>query len=392
MRTVIIGGFVDYQIQLSKALNKSGESLVVIYSMSRRLPEENLQIGKGSVRLWLLAREGPIYSPLVLFRFLRDSARTLREIRKFRPDVVHFQIGSSMLGFLMPFLRKYPLVTTFHDVAPHAGEEKAWERFIHEYIRKHSRQLLVHGEKLKQLLVREYGVPGEKANSIPIGPHNVDAFLMHRRQDVKEEGPVVLFFGRILEYKGLDYLIKAEPLISAAVPDVKIVIAGAGDAMDRYEAMMVNRERFVLYHHHIPYDEGAVLFQRASVVALPYTEASQSGVVSTAYGFKKPVVVTNVGSIPEIVDDGVTGLIVPPRDHVALAEAIVRLLEDPELAQRMGENGNRKLYSDMSWDNVVRQTMVVYDRAVAMSGGRKPAVDSPVAGARQEVPAPHADR
>ncbi len=64
------------------------------------------------------------------------------------------------------------------------------------------------------------------------------------------------------------------------------------------------------------------------MVALPYTEASQSGVVSTAYGFGKPVVVTDVGSIPEIVDDGVTGLIVPPRDPAALAEAIIRLLKD----------------------------------------------------------------
>jgi glycosyltransferase involved in cell wall biosynthesis len=386
MRTVIIGGFVDYQIQLSKALNKEGDSLVVIYSMSRRLPEENLRIAGDSVKLRLLAREGPIYNPVVLFRFLRDCGRTLREIRRFRPDVVHFQIGSSMLAFLMPFLRAYPIVTTFHDPAPHSGEEKVWERFIHEYIRKRSCQLLVHGEKLKQLLIREYRVPADKANTIPIGPHNVDAFLMHRHKDLKQEGAVVMFFGRILDYKGLGYLIKAEPLISAAVPDAKIVIAGTGDDMGRYEAMMVNRDRFRLYKHHIPYDEGALLFQNCRVVALPYIEASQSGVVSTAYGFGRPVVVTDVGAIPEIVEDGVTGLIVPPRDHVALAEAIIRLMKDPKLAKRMGENGHRKLYTDMSWDNVVRQTMVVYKRAVELSDGRKKRTGEAPAGTCQETP------
>ncbi len=371
MKTVIIGGFVDYQIQLSKALNKHGDSLVVIYSMSRRLSEENLQIGKDSVRLWLLARDGPIYNPIVLFRFLRDFARTLREIRRFGPDVIHLQIGSSMLAFFMPFLRRYPIVTTFHDVAPHSGEEKAWERYAHEYIRKHSSQLLVHGENLRELLVREYGVPAEKANSIPIGPHNVDAFTMHMRKQVKNEGPVVMFFGRILTYKGLEYLIKAEPLISAAVPDVRIVIAGKGDDMGKYEAMMGNRERFLVYNHHISYDEGALLFQRCSVIALPYVEASQSGVVSTAYGFKKPVVVTNVGSIPEIVDHGVTGLIVPPHDPAALAEAIISMLKDPALAKRMGENGHKKLYSDMSWDNVVSRTTVIYEKAVERFHGGK---------------------
>ncbi len=135
--------------------------------MSRRLPEENLRIGGDSVKMRLLAREGPIYNPVVLFRFLWDAPGRCGRSGEFRPDVVHFQIGSSMLAFLMPFLRAYPIVTTFHDVAPHSGEEKAWERYIHEYIRKNSCQLLVHGEKLKQLLIREYGVPAEKAEVHP---------------------------------------------------------------------------------------------------------------------------------------------------------------------------------------------------------------------------------
>jgi glycosyltransferase involved in cell wall biosynthesis len=209
---------------------------------------------------------------------------------------------------------------------------------------------------------------------------------MHASDDVKEDSNTVMFFGRILEYKGLEYLIKAEPLITRAVPGAKIVIAGAGDDMDRYRAMMANKEKFVVYNHHIPYGEGAMLFQQCSVVALPYVEASQSGVVSTAYGFRKAVVVTDVGSIPEIVDDGVTGFIVPPRDHVALAEAIIRLLKDPAQAKRMGENGCRKLYTDMSWDNVVKATMVVYNRAIDRAKVKKRGKDNPPAGVRPEAP------
>jgi glycosyltransferase involved in cell wall biosynthesis len=386
MKTVIIGGFVDYQIQLAKALNRSGDTLVVVYAMSRRLPEENLKIAEGQVRLRVLAREGPIYNPVALARFLRDCAGTLREIRRFGPDVVHFQIGSSMLAFLMPFLKDYPLVTTFHDVAPHSGEEKTWERRIHAYIRKQSRQLMVHGKQLKQLLEREYGVPPEKASSIPIGPHNIDAFLAHMRKDIRQEEHYVMFFGRILEYKGLEYLIKAEPLITQAIPDVTIVIAGAGDGMGRYEAMMAHRDRFILYNHHISYDEGAILFQRCSAVALPYVEASQSGVVSTAYGFSKRVVVTATGAIPEIVDDGVTGLIVPPRDHEALADAIIRILKDPALGRRMGLNGHRKLYGDLSWDNVVRETLAVYERAIRETKGGRPQPEQAAAAVRQEAP------
>ena len=72
----------------------------------------------------------------------------------------------------------------------------------------------------------------------------------------------------------------------------------------------------------------ATLFQQASVVALPYIEASQSGVVPLAYMHMKPVVATTVGGLPEMVDDGRTGYLVPPRDEQALATAVVRLLRD----------------------------------------------------------------
>ena len=138
----------------------------------------------------------------------------------------------------------------------------------------------------------------------------------------------VLFFGRIWAYKGLEYLIRAEPLITAEIPDAKIVIAGKGEDFSRYRAMMVHPERFVVHNEFIPDDRRAELFARASVVVLPYVEATQSGVIPVAYTFSKPVVATTVGSIPEMVDDGRTGLLVPPRSEESLAEAIVSLLRD----------------------------------------------------------------
>jgi glycosyltransferase involved in cell wall biosynthesis len=239
-----------------------------------------------------------------------------------------------------------------------------WEKYMHIYIRHVSRYLLVHGERLRETMISDYRQPSSKVKSIPIGPHNIDAFRMYEREGIEEDGNVVLFFGRILEYKGLEYLIKAEPYITRQVPDAKIVIAGSGDDFKKYEGLMAHKDRFEVIHHYISYKEGAELFQRASVVALPYIEASQSGVVSTAYGFKKPVIVTDVGSIPEVVDDGETGLIVPPRDPEALAKAIVKLLKDKKLRKRMGENGFTKLNTDLSWDNVIRQTLLIYKSAL----------------------------
>jgi glycosyltransferase involved in cell wall biosynthesis len=104
-------------------------------------------------------------------------------------------------------------------------------------------------------------------------------------------------------------------------------------------------------------------------VVLPYIDASQSGIIPLAYSFKKPVVVTDVGSIPESVDDGVTGFIVPPKDPAALAEAILKLLEDEKLRRTMGENGYRKLKSELSIDIAAKEILKVYIKALEITKG-----------------------
>ena len=196
---------------------------------------------------------------------------------------------------------------------------------------------------LKEQMIQDYRLSENKVHSIPIGEHEVAPFKRYIRTDLEEDGNLVLFFGRIWEYKGLEYLIKAEPLITKEIPGAKIIIAGAGEDFQKYENMIVNRDNFIIHNYRIPYNEGAELFQRCSLVVLPYIDTSQSGVIPTAYGFKRPVVVTRVGSIPEIVDDGRTGFIVPPKDVSALAGAIIKLLKDKELRRQMGENAYIKL-------------------------------------------------
>ncbi len=106
------------------------------------------------------------------------------------------------------------------------------------------------------------------------------------------------------------------------------------------------------------------MFRRASVVVLPYIEASQSFIISIAYRFGKPVVATTVGGLPEMVDDGKTGFLVPPRDVDALADAVVKLMQNEELRKKFGENGMRKVNVECAPEVVGRQTRVVYRRAV----------------------------
>ena len=356
MHTALLSfGFIDYTIQLANALSKKG--VVVLLIMSDNQIHEHINFIEEGVNTHIYTQPRLYYPTNIILMY-----KLFKQIATFNPDIIHVQGGHPWFPFILPLLhiKKYLLVTTFHDVKPHIGENHLRTRFINYCGRICSDKIIVHGEKLREQMIKEYDIPSEKVHAIPLGEHEVAPFKKYERKDLKEDGNLILFFGRIWEYKGLEYLIKAEPLITMEVPDAKIIIAGRGENFKKYENMMINRDNFVIHNYRIPYKKGAELFQKSSVVVLPYIDASQSGVIPTAYGFKKPVVVTNVGSIPEIVDDGATGFIVPPKDVNALAEAIIKLLKDDRLRKEMGENAYKKLKIDLSWDKNAEKTIEVY--------------------------------
>ena len=148
------------------------------------------------------------------------------------------------------------------------------------------------------------------------------------------------------------------------MPNARILIAGEGEDFARYRRMMVHPDRFIVHNEFVPEDRAADYFRRASVVVLPYIEASQSGVIPMAYSSGKPVVATTVGGLPEAVENGRTGFLVAPRNSVQLADAVVQLLLDAPLRRWMGANGKRKIEEESSPRVVAQKTLEVYRRAV----------------------------
>jgi glycosyltransferase involved in cell wall biosynthesis len=223
---------------------------------------------------------------------------------------------------------------------------------------------------MKEIIIKELGIAEEIIHIVPLVERG-DPTL---QPDVVEEDNTVLFFGRIWEYKGLEYFIKAEPLVARQVPEARFVIAGRGDDLSPYERMMIHPENFIIYNEFVSYEKRAELFQQASVVVLPYIEATQSGVIPVAYTHGKPVIATEVGGLPAQIEHGQTGFLVPPRDEKALADKIVRLLRDKELRHRLGANARHKLESEWTAAAVAKKTMPVYEaaiRAVSQNGARK---------------------
>jgi glycosyltransferase involved in cell wall biosynthesis len=283
-------------------------------------------------------------------------------IRDFRPDVIHYQGAHLWFDLALPLLYRYPLVFTIHDFRPHPGDRLSRKTpfWIENFARRRADELIVHTRHTREIVTRELPCAEERVTVLPhiqIGEQIASA-------GIKEEKHLILFFGRIWEYKGLEYLIRAEPLITARVPDARILIAGQGEGFSRYARMMVHPDRFIVHNEFIPEERAAEYFGRASVVVLPYIEASQSGVIPVAYSASKPVVATTVGGLPEMVEDGRTGYLVAPRDAVQLAEAITRLLLDGALRRQMGANGKQKIEAECSPDLIARKTVNVYHRAL----------------------------
>src|SRR5690606_35012391 len=115
------------------------------------------------------------------------------------------------------------------------------------------------------------------------------------------------------------------------------------------------------------------LFRRASVVVLPYTDATQSGVSAMAFACSRPVIATEVGDVPEVVIEGQTGLLVPPRDAQALADAMERLIVDRALRARLGTGAGRFAAENRSWSRLAELTAAAYRRALDAHPARMPA-------------------
>lgn len=358
-------GLIDFQEDTPYALQLA-DALAQLCSVTLMLP----QTAKGLIQkvndasLDLQLFHMPRYREPANLKMVQQLRRLLKELQ---PDLIHITFwnmwGSPGLGFLSPV----PIVATVHDVNRHPGDYSWWKNppVLFPLQWRWADQVIVHANTDRQKLITRHHRKPDDVHVIPIGAF--DFYHAWAREGLAERADSILFFGRIWEYKGLQYLIEAEPMITREVPGARIVIAGMGEPFKKYRKAMVNPGNFEVHNRHIPNREVARLFQSASVVVLPYLEASQTGVIPIAYAFGKPVVATSVGGIPGAVDHGQTGLLVPPRDPHSLAEAIITLLQDREARILMGRRAREKAENELKWSNIAEKTLCVYERALASS-------------------------
>ena len=219
------------------------------------------------------------------------------------------------------------------------------------------KKLIVHGEILKKNLT-EIGITDSKIKVIPHGDYSF--FLDYDQNQIVEKNEI-LFFGRIIKYKGLDILLKAMKSIVKTNPSIKLVIAGEGN-LKPYSLLLdeINEKHIEIHNYFIPDRDVPSFFRRAKCIILPYIEASQTGIVPIASAFKKTVVATKVGAISEIVENGKTGILVQPNDPDTLAEAITYVLNNDSIREQMGEAAFQKMTIELCWEKIALKHIEVY--------------------------------
>jgi len=173
------------------------------------------------------------------------------------------------------------------------------------------------------------------------------------RLNLADDEKVLLFFGYVRAYKGLHHLIAALPEVLSEMP-VRLLIAGEFYEDEEKYIQQIKElgleQAILLKTDYIPNEEVGLYFTAADVTVLPYLSATQSGIIQIAYNFDKPVITTDVGGLPEVIEPGKTGFIVPTADNHALAQAIIRFFRAREGTDFPGYIKTYK--KRFSWENL----------------------------------------
>lgn len=276
-----------------------------------------------------------------------------------RADVMHitWQLKYfEKILYYIPFGGKK--VLTVHDPIQHSGKqdyeynEKARLRcysWADSFILLNSIQV--------QIFSTTYNIPLEKINISHLGVYDSVASLDVIMDDTPR--PYILFFGQITPYKGVEYLLEAMSSLHDHCPNVDLVIAGGGKLY--FDIEPYKKEYIIWKNHYIGIRELKGLISRSLFAVCPYKDATQSGVVQTAFALETPVIATNVGSLSQIVCNEEYGIIVPPCDSDALARAMLDLINNPSKLQRMRDNIKNRWLPSMSWDPIADKYIQIYD-------------------------------
>jgi len=396
------GGLIHYTYQLCTALANEGIDVTLITGTDYELADfpHNFRVNK-MLHLWKLFDPQSMQNRPInpWMRILKKSYWTLRRgwrairlllawmrltlyLMRSKPDIIQFtRIEFPFEAFFINILRHRGLILS---QICHEFEPRESQSFLSSLISRaygdaytHFSAIFFHANENRNRFLSLFPfVSKENTYTIPHGNSNwlknivcqsENQSVIKHRFFLKEGERVVLFFGLLAPSKGLDDLVDAFALARQSC-DAKLVIAGyptkhfsMSGLMRRIAALNLT-DQVILDTRYIPLEEIGPLMSLATVVVYPYHSSTQSGALQAAYTFGRPVIATAVGGLPEAVEDGKSGFLVPVQSPHDLADKIIALINNPELALQMGNYAQNLSETRFGWQSIAREIAQIYDR------------------------------
>lgn len=299
--------------------------------------------------------------PLLLWQLVRF-------LRAQKPDIVHTHlIHGDLYGTLAARLAGVPfVVSSKHN--DDVFRQRGFYAWLDCAMARYQNRIITISHHLKRFHVDVEGLPVDKIVTIHYGL-DPNAFLqdvgegvdMRAELDIPADAPLVGVVGRLTEQKGHAYLLDAFVTVVQELPSARLLVVGDGELRSTLERQaarlgLYGSVAFIGRREDVPR-----IMMALDVLVMPSLWEGFGLVLLEAMAADKPVVASQVSAIPEIVADGETGLLVPPKDSEDLSRALLALLRDPTRAREMGRQGRQRLEQEFTMARMVEQTQGVYE-------------------------------
>ena len=373
LKIIIVDGLVgnDYSTCLASGLSSAGVKISLVVPENRKvyLSDNNVE-----VYAWAPTKDKTISRITKFSNYCKYLLKLFNLINKNKPRIVHYQFfrrKEDIIFLLFLKLTGIKIVYTAHNILPH--ERTMVDFYLYKLVYLASNKIIVHSDYIKNKLLLTFNISEKKVEVIPHG--NFDIYLPKNdisksvariKLNLNETDDVILFFGYIREYKGLDLLLEAIPIAIQKNPKIKLIIAGMPanpELKERYTQMIESlncKEQIIYKFSYIPSDDIAGYFSASDLVILPYKNIDHSGIVHLAYSFARPILATNVGDFSEIIEEKKSGFLVEKDNYKKLADAINNAFADKNILVQMGFYAKELNRTKYSWDEIGKRTMDIY--------------------------------
>ena len=352
---IIAPHFPEYALQYARAMSSHCDVLVCVDEGQLASEYEGRDVPRDRVR-----RLAPMR-----FKTPLDLLKLLFLVLRHRPSVIHLQeaagprrgfFSACVATMMKPFSK---IVLTVHDPVHHSGRDEMAARRtarVREFVRRWADIVVVHGA----YCFKQYQALGQpNGQKLVASEHGL---ILEPATVSLNSSPTLrmYFFGRMEAYKGVGVLLDMAELLHAEGLDFELSIAGRGPELDRLEARFRQLPEVKVFNGFVPPAEVIASIQDAECVILPYLSATQSGVLAAAFAGWRYVVASNTGGLADVVSHGRNGLLVPPGDARALADAVRALAADAGLRERLRDGARATATGKLNWDRIAGELRQVF--------------------------------